>query len=292
MSSFQTLNKWVYFSAANVALITALKKFTLSDKKDSIYYRRAGQTLVSSALQQDLFDCCPLQPSKKGIENMLDIYFGGEIASESSLTDIHDKVLEERVYNYFTAYGFSEKVGMWSINRNLVSEKTKLMIAGEIQTLCESSRTRAKVIIDENKSGLAVAVQQELKLKEHFSGKKDFSSTKQPRITSELKSNSFAIQRAAVHEAGHALLCVSSTNGDLEMVSVQSSSSNLGFVRNSSDLSRSFFTYEDVIENIDITLAGRAAEEVVFGADRVSVGAWGDIEQTTDLAYEVSVLLI
>jgi ATP-dependent Zn protease len=76
------------------------------------------------------------------------------------------------------------------------------------------------------------------------------------------------------------------------MVSVQSSSSNLGFVRNSSDLSRSFFTYEDVIENIDITLAGRAAEEVVFGADRVSVGAWGDIEQTTDLAYEVSVLLI
>ena len=42
-----------------------------------------------------------------------------------------------------------------------------------------------------------------------------------------------------------------------------------------------------MLESIDMALAGRAAEEVVFGAKNIGTGAWGDIEHVTDYAYEL-----
>ena len=44
----------------------------------------------------------------------------------------------------------------------------------------------------------------------------------------------------------------------------------------------------DYLKNkIKVSLGGRAAEEIIFGKDKISTGAEGDISQTTDIALKM-----
>src|SRR5436190_10094398 len=87
----------------------------------------------------------------------------------------------------------------------------------------------------------------------------------------------------AFHEAGHALM--SYLMGELmplHKVSIVSRGDALGYAYYVPNEDRYVRTTEELIDSMKITLAGRAAEHVVFG--RVSTGAADDLEKVTELA--------
>jgi ATP-dependent Zn protease len=93
------------------------------------------------------------------------------------------------------------------------------------------------------------------------------------------------MQRVAVHEAGHTVArLISSTRGaDLAFASiVPRLDGSLGFTASVPANTR-VLTRRTMVEQLQTVLAGRAAEEVVFGADDIGAGAGGP-SSNSDLA--------
>jgi cell division protease FtsH len=87
----------------------------------------------------------------------------------------------------------------------------------------------------------------------------------------------------AFHEAGHAV--VSHLTGDLlpvQKVTIVARGQALGYTLNLPTEDRYLHTKEELVDLMKIYLAGRAAEQVVFG--RVTNGAANDLEKVTELA--------
>ncbi len=99
------------------------------------------------------------------------------------------------------------------------------------------------------------------------------------------------LRRLAVHEAGHALARLQAANGgsDIAYVSVAPrSDGRIGFLASMPD-QRSALTRDDFLEKLRVLLAGRAAEEVIYGPDGVSdlaghYGRQSDLARATRLA--------
>ena len=91
------------------------------------------------------------------------------------------------------------------------------------------------------------------------------------------------MHQVAVHEAGHALARTMSNEPNITFISIlPRDNGSLGFVA-SMPTSRTMHTRMQYQEQIQIILAGRAAEELVFGQDHISGGA-GGYSQNSDLA--------
>src|SRR5947209_331466 len=87
----------------------------------------------------------------------------------------------------------------------------------------------------------------------------------------------------AFHEAGHALM--SHLMGDtmpVQKVTIVARGQALGYTLNLPAEDRYLHTKEELVDMMTIFLAGRAAEQVVFG--RVTNGAANDLEKATELA--------
>jgi cell division protease FtsH len=87
----------------------------------------------------------------------------------------------------------------------------------------------------------------------------------------------------AYHEAGHALM--SHLVGDLfpaQKATIVSRGQALGYTLNTPGEDRYLHTREELVDLMKVYLAGRAAEEVVFG--RITNGAANDLERVTDIA--------
>src|SRR5207237_1127243 len=87
----------------------------------------------------------------------------------------------------------------------------------------------------------------------------------------------------AYHEAGHALM--SYLMGDalpVQKVTIVSRGQALGYTLNAPIEDRYLHTKEELVDMMTVYLAGRAAEQVVFG--RVTNGAANDLERATGLA--------
>src|SRR6184192_4842181 len=87
----------------------------------------------------------------------------------------------------------------------------------------------------------------------------------------------------AYHEGGHALM--SHLVGDLlpvQKVTIVSRGQALGYTLNLPAEERYLHTKEELVDMMKVYLAGRAAEQVVFG--RVTNGAANDLEKATELA--------
>jgi cell division protease FtsH len=87
----------------------------------------------------------------------------------------------------------------------------------------------------------------------------------------------------AYHEAGHAVL--SHLTGDLlpvHKVTIVSRGQALGYTLNLPTEERYLHTAEEFVDLLKIYLAGRAAEQIVFG--RVTNGAANDLERATEVA--------
>ena len=95
-----------------------------------------------------------------------------------------------------------------------------------------------------------------------------------------------AMRRVAVHEAGHALWNLTSTliNRPIAMDSITPrADGSLGFVAPQRD-DTLLMTRARLEEEIRIILAGRAAEDVVFGPDGIGTGAGGPAGSDLEVA--------
>ena len=87
----------------------------------------------------------------------------------------------------------------------------------------------------------------------------------------------------AYHEAGHALMShLMGEVGHLQKVTIISRGNALGYTLHLPNEDRYMESKEELIDMLKIALAGRAAEQVVFG--RVTNGAASDLERATEIA--------
>ena len=87
----------------------------------------------------------------------------------------------------------------------------------------------------------------------------------------------------AYHEGGHALMAhLMSAVSPVQKATIIARGTALGYTLNLPEEERYLHTKEELIDWMVVTLAGRAAEQVVFG--RVTNGAANDLEKVTDLA--------
>ena len=117
-------------------------------------------------------------------------------------------------------------------------------------------------------------------LAEDFQGAMErvVAGLQQRRVVSEKEKRILAY-----HEAGHALM--SHLMGDLfpaQKVTIVSRGLALGYTLNMPTEDRYLHTREEFVDLMKVFLAGRAAEQVVFG--RITNGAANDLERVTELA--------
>ncbi len=87
----------------------------------------------------------------------------------------------------------------------------------------------------------------------------------------------------AYHEGGHALMAhLMGGLSELQKVTIVSRGTALGYTFHLPEEDRYLHTKEELVDWMVVALAGRAAEEVVFG--RVTNGAANDLEKVTDIA--------
>ena len=87
----------------------------------------------------------------------------------------------------------------------------------------------------------------------------------------------------AYHEAGHALMShLMGELGHLQKVTIVSRGTALGYTLHLPNEDRYLESKEELVDMLKIALAGRAAEQVVFG--RVTNGAASDLEKVTEIA--------
>lgn len=90
------------------------------------------------------------------------------------------------------------------------------------------------------------------------------------------------LELVAYHEAGHALATKLLTDNHLHKVTIIPSTSGAGGATFSVPKSASLISKEDLINNIKVLYAGRAAEEILRGSkEKITSGASGDIQQAT-----------
>src|SRR6185312_15160916 len=87
----------------------------------------------------------------------------------------------------------------------------------------------------------------------------------------------------AFHEGGHALMAhLMGAAMELQKVTIISRGEALGYAFYTPEEDRYLHTKEELVDRMVVALAGRAAEEVVFG--RVTNGAANDLEKVTEIA--------
>ncbi|MCD6343268.1 MAG: cell division protein FtsH, partial [Spirochaetaceae bacterium] len=88
----------------------------------------------------------------------------------------------------------------------------------------------------------------------------------------------------AYHETGHALVNVFTPDQHLvkKITIIPRGYGVMGYMLPVPEEERSFQTREELLGRIDVSLGGRAAEEIIYGT--VSTGAGNDIMQATDIA--------
>ena len=122
--------------------------------------------------------------------------------------------------------------------------------------------------------------------RKHEIGANDFEAAME-RVVAGLQQRRVVSEKEkrilAYHEAGHALM--SHLMGDalpVHKVTIVSRGHALGYTLNVPIEDRYLHTKEELLDMVRVFLAGRAAEQVVFG--RVTNGAANDLEKATELA--------
>mgnify|MGYP003337038899 FL=1 len=89
----------------------------------------------------------------------------------------------------------------------------------------------------------------------------------------------------AYHEAGHALVSLNMPGSvPIHKATIIPRGRALGMVQSLPERDKISMHYDEMIANLAMAMGGRVAEEMIFGKDKVSSGASGDIQQATSLA--------
>ncbi|MXO91707.1 ATP-dependent zinc metalloprotease FtsH [Pontixanthobacter aquaemixtae] len=89
----------------------------------------------------------------------------------------------------------------------------------------------------------------------------------------------------AYHEAGHALVSINEPASDpIHKATIIPRGRALGMVMRLPERDNYSYHRDKMHANLAVAMGGRVAEEIIFGHDKVSSGAQGDIQYATDLA--------
>jgi len=89
----------------------------------------------------------------------------------------------------------------------------------------------------------------------------------------------------AYHEAGHAITALNSPNSDpIHKATIIPRGRALGLVMRLPETDRFSVTRAKLHDDLVVAMGGRAAEEMIFGYDKVTTGASSDISQATSMA--------
>jgi cell division protease FtsH len=89
----------------------------------------------------------------------------------------------------------------------------------------------------------------------------------------------------AYHEGGHALVSLNMPGSTpIHKATIIPRGRALGMVQSLPERDQVSQTYEQMIAMLAMAMGGRVAEELIFGQNKVSSGAMGDIQQATNLA--------
>lgn len=92
----------------------------------------------------------------------------------------------------------------------------------------------------------------------------------------------------AYHEAGHGLVNMLMLPKDkVSKITIIPTTKGAGGYTLTIPEDRSYHRIDYLRNKIKVSLGGRAAEEIIFGKNRISTGAHGDISQTTDIALKM-----
>jgi hypothetical protein len=91
-------------------------------------------------------------------------------------------------------------------------------------------------------------------------------------------------RKIAIHELGHAIVYyVLNGETNLKVITVvPEGNGNLGYVLHTNPPQKVLWTKEEYLNAIKVSLAGRAAEELVYGKDQVTGGCSEDLKHVTD----------
>jgi len=99
----------------------------------------------------------------------------------------------------------------------------------------------------------------------------------------------------AVHESGHALMAALTPDFDnITKVTILPRTNGIGgfvaFTPNEERSENGLYTQEYLKSQLCVSLAGRVAEELVFGHKAITIGASADLQKVRDLAYKMVTL--
>ncbi len=119
--------------------------------------------------------------------------------------------------------------------------------------------------------------------------KEDIDYAFNAALVGEEKGNKETVEKerkiTAVHEAGHALATlVLLPESKLSRVSIIPSTKGAAGYSMSIAPEKMFHTRQELIHHMAVALAGRAAEELTFGAGEVTTGAANDLQKAADIA--------
>jgi len=101
----------------------------------------------------------------------------------------------------------------------------------------------------------------------------------------ERKPSTAEIERVSIHESGHALMSEILEPGSVSSLTIVPRGRALGFMRRSPQEDQYLYTREELENQIMVTLAGAAAEEINFG--NRSTGAKNDFDQAWNVAKQI-----
>lgn len=108
---------------------------------------------------------------------------------------------------------------------------------------------------------------------------------KKPYMSKEAK------KLVAYHESGHAMAgCLIGNYDDIGKVTILPRGGTGGvtqFIPDADTIDLGMYTKEYLSNQLVVALGGRAAEEVVFGAEQITTGASGDLKRVTTIATEM-----
>ena len=91
-------------------------------------------------------------------------------------------------------------------------------------------------------------------------------------------------RKIAIHELGHAIIhYIYQGETNLKVITViPEGTGALGYVLHTMPKSKVLWTKRDYLDDIEELLAGRAAEDIFLGEDKVSSGCWNDLEKVAN----------
>ncbi|KAI1173020.1 ATP-dependent metallopeptidase HflB [Nemania sp. FL0916] len=122
-------------------------------------------------------------------------------------------------------------------------------------------------------------------------GKSDFDWAKDKVIIgAERKSMVISAKEkemTAYHEAGHALvnLFTKGSSMTLYKVTILARGRTLGHTASLPEMDKYSYTVDNYLAQIDVALGGKLAEEIVYGANKVTSGASSDLQSATRIAF-------